>query len=85
MFSLMMVTLASCTDDSSDIQLPEKEIIDLANVKLITDQSKLASRLVFVAPETIGSGSRAVEETPAPSIPTDALKLKDQPTNGIME
>ncbi len=81
MFSLMMVTLASCTDDSSDIQLPEKEIIDLANVKLITDQSKLASRLVFVAPETIGSGSRAVEETPAPSIPTDALKLKDQPTN----
>ena len=81
LFSLMMVALASCTDDSNEIQVPEQEVVDLANVKLITDQSKLASRLVFVTPETVETGSRALEETPEPSIPADALKLKDQPTN----
>ena len=81
LFSLMMVALASCTDDTNEIQVPEQEVVDLANVKLITDQSKLASRLVFVTPETVETGSRALEETPEPSIPADALKLKDQPTN----
>lgn len=84
LFSLMMVALASCSDDSnitSDNQKPEPDVVVPANVKLITDRSQLASRLVFVTPETIGQGSRAVKETPEPAIPEGALKLADQPTN----
>lgn len=84
LFSLMMVALASCSDDSNitqDIQKPEPDVVVPANVKLITDRSQLASRLVFVTPETIGQGSRAVKETPEPTIPEGALKLAEQPTN----
>ena len=84
LFSLMMVALASCSDDSNitpDNQKPEPDVVVPANVKLITDRSQLASRLVFVTPETIGQGSRAVKETPEPAIPEGALKLAEQPTN----
>ena len=83
LFALMTVILASCSDDSSitpEIQKPEIETPD--HVKLITDKSQLASRLVLVTPEAkFSKSSRAVEETPAPSIPEGALKLAEQPTN----
>lgn len=85
LFSLMMVALASCSDDSNitpDNQKPEPpDVVVPANVKLITDRSQLASRLVFVTPEAVGQGSRAVKETPEPAIPEGALKLAEQPTN----
>ena len=83
LFALMTVILASCSDDSGitpEIQKPEIETPD--HVKLITDKSQLASRLVLVTPEAkFSKSSRAVEETPAPSIPEGALKLAEQPTN----
>ena len=83
LFTLMTVILASCSDDSGitpEIQKPEIETPD--HVKLITDKSQLASRLVLVTPEAkFSKSSRAVEETPAPSIPEGALKLAEQPTN----
>lgn len=41
----------------------------------------MASRLVVATPVTESKASRAVKETPAPSIPEEALKLADQPTN----
>ena len=49
MFGLMTVALASCSDDSGinpDVQKPD--ITKPEHVKLITDPSQLASRLVFV-------------------------------------
>ena len=83
LFTLMTVILASCSDNSGitpEIQKPEIETPD--HVKLITDKSQLASRLVLVTPEAkFSKSSRAVEETPAPSIPEGALKLAEQPTN----
>ena len=83
LFALMTVILASCSDNSGitpEIQKPEIETPD--HVKLITDKSQLASRLVLVTPEAkFSKSSRAVEETPAPSIPEGALKLAEQPTN----
>ena len=83
LFALMTVILASCSDDSGitpEIQKPEIETPD--HVKLITDKSQLASRLVLVTPEAkFSKSSRAVEETPAPNIPEGALKLAEQPTN----
>ena len=82
MFGLMTVALASCSDDSginSDVQKPD--ITKPEHVKLITDPSQLASRLVFVNRGAQSKASRAVKETPAPSIPAGALKLADQPTN----
>ena len=82
MFGLMTVALASCSDDSGinpDVQTPDITTPD--HVKLITDQSQLASRLVFVNHGAESKASRAVTETPAPSIPEGALKLADQPTN----
>ena len=89
LFALMTIVLASCSDDSSitpENQQPEITTPD--HVKLITDKSKLASRLVLVTPEAkFSKSSRAVDETPAPSIPEGALKLADQPTNwnnGVM-
>ena len=83
LFSLMMVALASCSDDSNITpENQEAEITTPDHVKLITDQSQLASRFVLVTPETKSSrSSRAVKETPAPSIPEGALKLSEQPTN----
>ena len=89
LFALMTIVLASCSDDSSitpENQQPEITTPD--HVKLITDKSKLASRLVLVTPEAkFSKSSRAVDETPALSIPEGALKLADQPTNwnnGVM-
>ena len=82
MFGLMTVALASCSDDSSIN--PEEQTPDITtpeHVKLITDPSQLASRLVFVNRGAESKASRAVIETPAPSIPEGALKLADQPTN----
>ena len=82
MFGLMTVALASCSDDSGIIQEVQKpEITTPDHVKLITDQSQLASRLVFVKRGAESKASRALKETPAPSIPEGALKLADQPTN----
>ena len=82
MFGLMTVALASCSDDSGinpDVQKPD--ITKPEHVKLITDPSQLASRLVFVNSGVKSKASRAVKATPAPSIPEGALKLADQPTN----
>lgn len=82
MFGLMTVALASCSDDSGinpDVQKPD--ITKPEHVKLITDPSQLASRLVFVNRGVKSKASRAVKATPAPSIPEGALKLADQPTN----
>ena len=82
MFGLMTVALASCSDDSGinpDVQKPD--ITEPEHVKLITDPSQLASRLVFVNRGVKSKASRAVKATPAPSIPEGALKLADQPTN----
>ena len=82
MFGLMTVALASCSDDSGinpDVQKPD--ITKPEHVKLITDPSQLASRLVFVNRGAKSKASRAVKATPAPSIPEGALKLADQPTN----
>ena len=82
LFALMTVVLASCSDDSGITQENQKpEITTPDHVKLITDKSQLASRLVLVTPEMESKGSRIVTETPAPSIPIGALKLADQPTN----
>ena len=82
LFALMTVVLASCSDDSGITQENQKlEITTLDHVKLITDKSQLASRLVLVTPEVESKTSRSVKETPAPSIPAGALKLADQPTN----
>lgn len=82
MFGLMTVALASCSDDSGinpDVQKPD--LTKPEHVKLITDPSQLASRLVFVNRGAKSKASRAVKATPAPSIPEGALKLADQPTN----
>ena len=82
MFGLMTVALASCSYDSGinpDVQKPD--ITKPEHVKLITDPSQLASRLVFVNSGVKSKASRAVKATPAPSIPEGALKLADQPTN----
>lgn len=82
LFYLMTVALASCSDDSGinpDVQKPD--ITKPEHVKLITDPSQLASRLVFVNRGVKSKASRAVKATPAPSIPEGALKLADQPTN----
>lgn len=82
MFGLMTIALASCSDDSGinpDVQKPD--ITKPEHVKLITDPSQLASRLVFVNRGVKSKASRAVKATPAPSIPEGALKLADQPTN----
>ena len=82
MFALMTVALASCSDDNginTEVQKPDITTPD--HVKLITDQSQLASRLVFVNQGVESKTSRTVKETPAPSIPEGALKLADQPTN----
>ena len=82
LFALMTVVLASCSDDSGITQENQKlEITPPDHVKLITDKSQLASRLVLVTPEVESKTSRSVKETPAPSIPAGALKLADQPTN----
>ena len=82
MFGLMTVALASCSDDSGIIpEVQKPDITTPDHVKLITDQSQLASRLVFVNRGAESKASRAVKETPAPSIPEGALKLADQPTN----
>ena len=82
LFALMTIVLASCSDDNSITQENQKpEITTPDHVKLITDKTKLASRLVLVTPEVKSKGSRTVTKTPAPSIPAEALKLADQPTN----
>lgn len=82
LFGLMTVVLASCSDDSGITPENQKpEVTTLDHVKLITDKSQLASRLVFAKSGAGTKASRAVKETPAPSIPAGALKLADQPTN----
>ena len=75
MFGLMTVALASCSDDSGIIpEVQKPDITTPDHVKLITDQSQLASRLIFVNRGAESKASRAVKETPAPSIPEGALK-----------
>ena len=80
LFGLMIVILASCTDDTgSNIQKTGNTPPE--HVKLITDQSTLASRLVFTNHKVKSKITRTITETPAPNIPEGALKLADQPTN----
>ena len=76
MLTVALVVMSSCDPNSVDDNLTKGE------VTIINDPSQLASRLIF-------GGSRlkkaqhqqVVEQVAAPTIPSDALPLKDQPTN----
>lgn len=82
LYSLITIVFVSCTDNDFNNEIQESDITNPAQIKLITDQSLLASRLYLVTPETKKLGTRAVvNETPAPAIPEGALKLSEQPTN----
>ena len=80
LLGLMIVILASCTDDTGS-NFQKTGNTPPEHVKLITDQSELASRLVFTNHKVKSKITRTITETPAPSIPEGALKLADQPTN----
>lgn len=80
--SLIILAQVSCTDDyGNESKNPPKEVIDLSKVKLISDQSKLSSRFVFLPPVTQPNAKRVKKAAPEPSVPSGALKLQDQPTN----
>lgn len=82
LYSLITIVFVSCTDNDFNNEIQESDTTNPAQIKLITDQSLLASRLYLVTPETKKLGTRAVvNETPAPAIPEGALKLSEQPTN----
>lgn len=79
----MTVILASCLDDRSIT--PEGQTPDITtpdHVTIINDMSQLSSRLVF---PTTTAEPKAIRTTlssaAAPSIPSGALKLAEQPTN----
>ena len=77
MLTVAMIMLSSCDNSHVNNHLSSK-----GEVTIINDPSQLASRLIF-------GGSRlkkaqhqqVVEQVAAPTIPSDALPLKDQPTN----
>ena len=77
MLTVAMIMLSSCDNSHVNNHLSSK-----GEVTIINDPSQLASRLIF-------GGSRlkkvqrqqVVEQVAEPTIPSDALPLKDQPTN----
>ncbi|MBQ5388397.1 MAG: hypothetical protein IIU55_04905 [Paludibacteraceae bacterium] len=77
MLTVAMIMLSSCDNSHVNNHLSSK-----GEVTIINDPSLLASRLIF-------GGSRlkkvqrqqVVEQVAEPTIPSDALPLKDQPTN----
>ena len=79
-FAFMMSATTSCSDESG-IKPEQPNVTNPANIKITTDQSELSGRLVFANHTPAESNTRAYSETPAPSIPENALKLADQPTN----
>ena len=79
-FAFMMSATTSCSDESA-IKPENPTVTNPANIKITTDQSELSSRLVFANHAPAGNSTRANGETPAPSIPENALKLAEQPTN----
>ena len=79
-FAFMMSATTSCSDESA-IKPENPTVTNPANIKITTDQSELSSRLVFANHAPAGNSTRANGETPAPTIPDNALKLAEQPTN----
>ena len=79
-FAFMMSATTSCSDESA-IKPENPTVTNPANIKITTDQSELSGRLVFANHAPAGNSTRAYSETPAPSIPENALRLADQPTN----
>ena len=79
-FAFMMSATTSCSDESG-IKPENPTVTNPANIKITTDQSELSGRLVFANHTPAESNTRAYSETPAPSIPENALRLADQPTN----
>ena len=77
---LFAISLTSCEDVSPDGQRPDITTMD--HIKLVTDMSQLSSRLVFSSQNHQTKAAGATKATtPAPTIPSDALKLSEQPTN----
>ena len=79
-FAFMMSATTSCSDESA-IKPENPTVTNPANIKITTDQSELSGRLVFANHTPAENNTRAYSGTPAPSIPENALKLADQPTN----
>ena len=79
-FAFMMSATTSCSDESG-IKPEQPNVTNPANINITTDQSELSGRLVFANHTPAESSTRAYSETPAPSIPENALRLADQPTN----
>ena len=79
-FAFMMSATTSCSDESG-IKPENPTVTNPANIKITTDQSELSGRLVFANHAPAGNSTRANGETPAPTIPDNALKLAEQPTN----
>ncbi len=78
MLTVAMIMLSSCDTNHVNDNLSSK-----GDVTIINDPSQLASRLVFGGShlKKVQRQQRVVEQVAEPTIPSDALPLKDQPTN----
>lgn len=78
MLTVAMIMLSSCDNDHVNDHLSSK-----GDVTIINDPSQLASRLVFGGShlKKVQRQQQVVEQVAEPTIPSDALPLKDQPTN----
>ena len=78
MLTVAMIMLSSCDNNHVNDHLSSK-----GDVTIINDPSQLASRLVFGGShlKKVQRQQQVVEQVAEPTIPSDALPLKDQPTN----
>ena len=78
MLTVAMIMLSSCDTNHVNDNLSSK-----GDVTIINDPSQLASRLVFGGShlKKVQRQQQVVEQVAEPTIPSDALPLKDQPTN----
>lgn len=78
MLTVAMIMLSSCDTNHVNDNLSTK-----GDVTIINDPSQLASRLVFGGShlKKVQRQQQVVEQVAEPTIPSDALPLKDQPTN----
>lgn len=58
LYSLITIVFVSCTDNDFNNEIQESDTTNPAQIKLITDQSLLASRLYLVTPGTKKLGTR---------------------------
>ena len=76
MLTVALVVMSSCDPNPVDDNLTKGE------VTIINDPSQLASRLIFGGNRPkMAPRQQTVKQVAQPSIPSDALRLADQPTN----